>query len=394
MERPARAITFSIVGDRPLAVFSLSRYFLGMNRLMFMLIFAAGLAGLIVAADEIIRQDRVQQRFIEVSAHIDSFSFSPWGKASSHHFIPIVRYHFDLAGRHYVGTNFSVKSVVLNEEKARALEKEYSSDSRIAALVDPTQPQNAVLILDYPLAYYWLLAGSVFATVIGAGGLTGMIRMARRTMKVIPKVTADGFREVLSGKPIAERRTANLLLLTTGVVLDIALPINWLTAHGPVSGDGIAFILCLSTLVVILVVAQWRIWQLSSTLAQPRVFIQPFPISRGTPVQIRLAVEAKQPLKHLHVRAWLLCIETSLHHLGRRAHMMRENVVEYIAAEQEKSDLTAGSVLDASRRLTISSGTPATGKADVLSYPSFRWTLRLEFSGSRNYIADFPLEIC
>jgi len=166
-----------------------------------------------------------------------------------------------------------------------------------------------------------------------------------------------------------------------------------LSTFGPISGDGVAFILCLSALVLILIIAQWQIWRLSSTLAQPRVFIQPVPIHRGAPLQIRMAVEAKQPLRHLHVRAWLLCTETNLQHLGRRTHVMRKNVVEYVAAEQEQSDLAAGTVLGVSRRLTISLGTPASGRADVTAYPNFQWFLRLEFTGSRNYIANFPLEI-
>ena len=246
---------------------------------------------------------------------------------------------------------------------------------------------------DSALAFDWLFAGSFFPAVIGAGGLLGIIRPTRKSMELTAQVDAQGFREVLSGKPIDQRRSANLLLLITSIVLAIAMSMNVLRARGPVSGDRMLFITTLWVPVVILAIVQRRIWNLSSAITQPRLFIQPFPINRGTPLRIRLSVQAKQPLGHLHVRAWLLCTETTVLFLRRQNLAVRKNVVEYIAVEEEQTKLAAGALLEVNSRLTISAGTPASGSASVIGYPNYEWTLHVEITGSRKLITDFPLEV-
>jgi hypothetical protein len=243
------------------------------------------------------------------------------------------------------------------------------------------------------LAYYWLLVGTFFSAVIGAGGLLGFIRPSRQIMQLTAVLDPQGFREVLSGKTLAERRNANLLLLGTGLLLAIALPICLLHSRGSLSGDCTIFILCLSAVVAVLAIVQWRLWLVSSHITQPRMFIEPFPINRGVPLQIRVEAQVKKPIDRLHIRAWVLCTETSVLYLRRQNLALRKNVVEHIAAEQEQTHLDAGASVSLSHRMTISAGTPASGSAAVDGFPNYQWIFHLELKGTHQLLADFPLEV-
>jgi hypothetical protein len=260
----------------------------------------------------------------------------------------------------------------------------------LTGLISSTQP---ILQMEHAVAFHCLFAGSVFATVIGAGGLLRIIRPTGQIMELTAEADPHGFREVLSGKSIATRSNGNLLLLTTGIALAVALPLNLLRTHEPISLDFLAFILCICTPVVILSVRQWRIWQLSSAISQPRLFIEPFPINRGVPLQIRLTIEIKRPLEQLRIRAWLICRETTVLYLRRQTLAVRKNVVEYLAAEKQNTSAVPGESLSLSTRLTISEGTPTSGSAAVDGFPDYQWLLHCEFTGSRRCFADFPLEI-
>jgi len=260
----------------------------------------------------------------------------------------------------------------------------------LIGLISSTKP---ILQMEHAVAFHCLFAGSVFATVIGAGGLLRIIRPTAPIMELTAQSDPHGFREVLSGKSVATRRNANLLLLATSIALGLALPLNLLRTHEPISIDFFVFIVCISTPVVILGIRQWRIRQLSIAIAQPRLFIEPFPINRGIPLHIRVAVEIKQPLAQLHIRAWLICRETTVLFLRRQNLAVRKNVVEYLAAEQQHATLAAGASLSVSSRFTISEGTPASGSAAVDGFPDYQWLLHCEFTGSRKCFEDFPLEV-
>jgi len=246
---------------------------------------------------------------------------------------------------------------------------------------------------DTALAYCCMFAASVFAAVVGAGGLLQVIRPPRKIMQLTPQAHADGFREVLSSKSIAERCRASLVLLTTAVVLDVTLAIKLLVFRGPPYGDELMVILLLSVPVAVFAIQWRRLWLLRTTLAQPRLFIQPFPINRGTPLQIRLESGAIRPLDRLHASAWLICIETNVFYLRRANLAVPKSVVEYIAAHREQSKLAAGDPFTASARVNLSTGTPASGSATVDGFPNYQWFIHLELSGSIKFIADFPLEI-
>lgn len=243
------------------------------------------------------------------------------------------------------------------------------------------------------LAYHWLLAGSFFPALIGAGGLLGFIRLNRQVMELTPEAHAGGFREVLSGKTIAESRNNNLLLLSSGVVLDLALSISQLTIRGPATGDRLLFTACLTLPVIVLGIAQWRLWLVLRDVTQPRLFVEPFPINRGIPVTIRVEAQVKRPLDRLHLRVWLLCTETTVLYLRRQNLALRKNVVEYVVADQQQSKLAAGASVGVSHQLTISTGTPASGSAAVDGFPNYQWRLHLELTGTLKLLADFPLEI-
>jgi hypothetical protein len=250
-----------------------------------------------------------------------------------------------------------------------------------------------IVQVDHQLAYDFLFAGGFYGALIGAGGMLGIVRPKRRAMRIAGVAEADGFKEVLSGKSIAERRSENLLMLIGGVFLAVALSVNKFKAHATMSIDLAIFIFGLLAPVVFLVIQLVRIWQLSRAVAQPRIFVAPIPIRRGAPLQIRLAVEAKRPLERLSLRAWLLCIETDVVFHDRRTRFPRENVVERVAADQDQENVAAGEVVSTSFRLTISKGTPQSGKFSIRRYPHYQWLLHLELSGSRNYITEYPLEI-
>jgi hypothetical protein len=243
------------------------------------------------------------------------------------------------------------------------------------------------------LGYYWLCAGCFFATLVGAGGVIGIIQPGRSIMQLTREVDTEGFREVLSSKAIVERRNANLWLLIGTIVLDFALFILLLATHTPLSVDPALLVLCLLVPTIALGIGQYRIQTLSQTISQPRVFIEPFPISRGVPLQIRVSVQARRPLSHLHVRAWILCTETSVIFLRRQNLAVRRNVVEYVAADRDGSNIAAGDQLSINTRITISTGTPPSGSATVEGFPNYRWIVHLQLVGSLKYSVDFPLEV-
>jgi hypothetical protein len=243
------------------------------------------------------------------------------------------------------------------------------------------------------MAYHWLLAGSYFPAVIGAGGLLGLIRLNRQVMELTPQAHADGFREVLSGKSLAERWKTNLLLLGSALVLDLALSISQFQIREPATGDRLIFIACLTLPVIVLGIVQLRLWLFSKDITQPRLFVEPFPISRGVPLRIRVEAQVKRPTDRLHLRVWLLCTETTVLYLRRQNLALRKNIVEYVVAEKEEKSLAAGASVGVNHQLTISAGTPASGSAAVDGYPHYQWQLHLELTGALKLLADFPLEI-
>jgi len=376
-----------------LAVSPSCRYVLPMNRWMSVLLLVAGAAGLFFAIEQIAAQDRIQRRYVATSAQIDEFSIPNLDQKNRYLFAPQVRYHFDFAGKQYIGTQLTIDIPHLDRGEADEMLRTYATGMHVTAFVDPLDPQQTVLIRSYSLAYYWMAATSAFVLVISAGRLLGIIRPARKTMQLALNADTQGYREVLCGKSIAKRRVANLLLLNCAAIIGAALSIHLVQIIPSVSSDGIVFIACLSAVVLVLVIVRLRIWRLSRAINQPRVFIQPIQIVRDSPLQIRVTVETKLSLEELHLRAELICTEIVLFFQGRRTMLQRKLAAKIPAAEQDRLHGTAGAIIEASNIISILPTAPATGRRGVSTYPYFEWILRVEITGSRRYVGIYPLEI-
>ncbi len=358
------------------------------------LLFLGGSIAAYFAVGSLLWQDRAVRTFIPTDAVV-VFSRLEIHRGKSTSYSPAVTYSYTFHDTSYRSTRVLPFAESGAASWAQPIVSRYPVGAKVTAYVNPAAPAESVLVRDYSTTPYVLSCITLFAAAAGIALLLGLVTPGSTTMRAVP-LDADGWQLLLPSSTIRRRRrNVAILLLVSGVPTAAVLG-HYLRVVRPLDVRN-CLLLALLVLVPILVELTLfvRAHLLSRHISDARLQINPAPMNRYQPLQLRAELDAYYPLRVTSLRARVVCIEHfKERHGGKTTYGTRIHAEKTIQLAADAT-VPAGQILAGEGQVAVDPGSSPPSRLPHAwgGYPSYTWEIRLNLAlaGAPDYHAVFPL---
>ncbi len=375
-----------------------------MQRFIGLIILLAAGIGAYFCVTNVLWQDRAIRHFVAVPAQISSTEVRGHrGSKGGMTYSPEATYSYTYEGRahsssrvlaiSYSSSSYAWAQGVLTRIDGAA-NGPVRSGMRTTAYVDPQNPDDAILVRDYSFLPYGFGMGTLFAAMVGAGMLAGVVGAGRTRMAALA-LDDSGWQLLLPRIQLRKQFRNAVLWLIGGSAAIVAMPAHWVLVAGQ-SGlaTSISGAIALAVIAGLAIVA-YRRWSVSRHLSDARLRIRPAPVPRGEPFALEVGIDAYTPLRVAGMNARLVCTEHYKEKQGSKTTVGTRTRTEQTVVLCGPSETPAGGEVAGQAEVTLDCSLPPTTDLTVKVYPYYTWEIRLALAleGMVDYAAVFPLEV-